>query len=404
MTSNTAPGPYVASSLTYYSDGNDGVTNAMRPYRAFDGDSTDYVASGNGAGWLQLDCGAGFGISPDRVDLRGRGNGEAPASPIILYGSNDGANFIPLATFTFPNWTPGVTKSFSTGLSGAAFAVSSSFFSQSTTTQTYVVPSGKSLILADMWGAGAGMALSGGSRRGGAGGYQYVEIPVAPGDVITYAAGGRGANGNTGARAAGGTSGSGQGNGGRGGASDSGGNGGAGAGGGRSEIYKNGVLVAVAPGGGGGGGSDYSGGSGGAGGGLSGAAAPNTPDSNGGDGGTQSAPGAGGWGYTTSGSAGVGGIGGDGATGNTVRGGGGGGGGYYGGGGGGTRAAGQCAGGGGGSAFAHPTLTRNAVTVAGSGEVPPNTARGSYVNNAGRGADPSGAGTAYDGLIVFSVA
>ncbi|CAO3358583.1 hypothetical protein [Azospirillum palustre] len=274
--------------------------------------------------------------------------------------------------------------------------------SQATTTQSVTIQPGNTLAKAKLWGAGAGQAVSGGSRYGAAGGYQYVEIPVVAGDVMTYAAGGKGANGATATRAAGGTSGSGQGNGGRGGPDAGGGNGGAGGGGGRTEVYKNGTLVAVAPGGGGGGGSDGSGGGGGPGGGTTGTAGPNSNDSTGGGGGTQSAAGSGGPGPSGNGAAGVGGIGGDGGTGNTVRGGGGGGGGYFGGGGGGGSGGGQSAGGGGGSAYAHPTLTQNASTTAGSGSTAPNTADPAYTANAGRGADPSVSGTASDGLVVLT--
>lgn len=365
MFANNAPWPYVASASSV-----EGNQSYYQPYCAFDGDlAGDFTQAGSGPGWIELDCGAGYGISPDTVTLRPRSRLEVPAGPITLSGSNDGAIYETLCVITNPVWTSGVTNSYSTGRPGAAKALRSIVSTQSPTTQSYTVPTGVSLVILKLWGAGAGQAGTGNTRYGGPGGYLYCEVPVVPGDVLTFAAGGRGENANErGSAPQGGTSGSGQGNGG----SSIGG----GTGGGRTEVYKNGVLIAVAPGGGGGGGSDGFGGNGAPGGGVSGGDAPESNDSYGGKGGTQSAPGAAG--YRKSGdnygSPGNEGNGGNGAPGNANnRGGGGGGGGYKGGGGGGFAPGGQASGGGAGSAFAHPTLTKNATTAMGSGWTPPNT-------------------------------
>ena len=114
MTSNTAPAPYAASAASYYEE----FWGTYPPFCAFAGGTNEYVARGNGAGYLQLDFGAGRGISPDRVDLRPRANGSGPASPLTLYGATDGGPLVSVASFVFESWTAGVTKSFATGLPG----------------------------------------------------------------------------------------------------------------------------------------------------------------------------------------------------------------------------------------------------------------------------------------------
>ncbi|WP_188051993.1 PA14 domain-containing protein [Azospirillum sp. Sh1] len=435
-----------------------------------------------------------------------------------------------------------------------AASVMPKIISRSTTTQSVTIGQCVSTAIVDMWGAGGGRARYGyGNRAGGSGGYQYLEIPVAAGDVLTYAVGGKGEDANTAYQTAGGMSGSGQGNGGPGGApritnllsgktdmldtsvwteplsgnggivrsrvvgpanimnatrldyaqnnrgaprliraplslaagtytfafdaklisgtgnltfdindissswidlfsqlklgswtrvkhtftiSSSGGwldfpgdtiasmvldvanltlesgstaggigGGNGGGGGGRTEIYKNGVLVGVAPGGGGGGVTDGYGNGGGPGGGLQGGDVGETNGVAGARGGTQSGPGAGGYSINNSGNVGGAGSGGNGGAAQTPGNTGGGGGGYYGGGGGAQDPQGQAGAGAGGSAYSHPTLTRNASTLSGSGTTPPKTNHPDYTGNAGRGGYSSAFdSTVYgseDGLIVI---
>jgi hypothetical protein len=387
LTANTSPFPYTVSASNAYPD------PGYEPWRAFDGSvSTDFAQAGNGAGWLQLDFGEGFGISPSRVDLHYRNSGEGPASPITLLGSNDGTNFVTLATFTFSSWDSN-NKTFYTGLAPASYAVKSVVTSQAVTPQSYTATADVKALLFENWGAGGGRAATTMSAyHGGPGGYITALVPVQAGDNITYAAGGRGLNYNEGLT--GGTSGYGQGNGGNSGAGN-----GAGSGGGRTEVYRNGALILVAPGGGGGGGSDGYGGMGGPGGGLIGGDSPDANGVTGAKGGTQSAPGAG----STNGNAtaGNGGIGGKGADGGSNRAGGGGGGGYQGGGGGGYQPAGQATGGAGGSAFASPTATQRVETAMGSGVTPPKINRGNWMGNAGYAGGPS-TSPAY-GLVSFGI-
>lgn len=392
MTGTTSPFPYTASSSNTYPD------PGYEQWRAFDGNlGSDFAQAGNGPGWLQLDFGEGFGISPTSVSLTPRKTGEGPASPITLLGSTDGTNFVTLATFTFSNWNndpfSGTTKSFSTGLSPASYAVKSVITSQAVTTQGYTATADVKALLFENWGAGGGRgAPAAGAYYGGPGGCITALVPVQAGDNINYAAGGRGLNYNEGLT--GGTSGSGLGNGGASGA----GNGG-GSGGGRTEVYKNGTLILVAPGGGGGGGSDGYGGSGAPGGGLIGGDSPDANGVTGAKGGTQSAPGAGS--TTGNATAGNGGIGGKGADNVSGRSGGGGGGGYFGGGGGGYQPGGQATGGAGGSAFAHPTETQRVETAMGSGVTPPKINRGNWTGNAGYGGGPS-TNPQY-GLVTFGI-
>jgi hypothetical protein len=187
--------------------------------------------------------------------------------------------------------------------------------SQATTTQTLNVTVSCTMT-AKLWGGAGGKSNPfDRTKDGGGGGYATAAFTLAPGDVVTYAAGG-----STSDRT-GGTSGSGNGNGGLGGTADGYG------GGGRTELYINGVLRLVA----GGGGAGCRDGSGGGGGGSSGNAGSTNSGSTSGYGGTQSA--AGGGGSPSSGVPGSPGSGGTGGAGGN-QGGGAGGGGYWGGGGG----------------------------------------------------------------------
>lgn len=200
-------------------------------------------------------------------------------------------------------------------MAGAVAAIPPNVSSQATATQTLSV-TGYCTMTAKLWGGAGGKSDPfNRAKDGGGGGYATAVFTLAPGDVVTYAAGG-----STSDRT-GGTSGSGNGNGGLGGTTDGYG------GGGRTELYINGVLRLVAGGGGGGGRS----GNGGGGGGSSGGAGDTVSGNTSGQGGAQLVAGSGGSPSVGSpgsnGSAGTGGAAGD-------QGGGGGGGGYWGGGGG----------------------------------------------------------------------
>lgn len=108
MTGPSSPSPWVASSATAFG-------NQAESWLCFDRINTEYVAVGNGAGWVQLDCGPGFGISPDRVEFLVRQSLEGPPSPLALLGSMDASTWDTLATFHYGPWTS-AWRSFDTGL------------------------------------------------------------------------------------------------------------------------------------------------------------------------------------------------------------------------------------------------------------------------------------------------
>ena len=221
----------------------------------------------------------------------------------------------------------------------------------STTGSWAIVPEGNFNVTATIWGAGGGVN---GSFRGGAGGYWNGTVLFR--EALAYAAlvgspgvlnGGVGAYGGGGACNTGGCS-----------------------GGGYSGLFKTGVALAIAPGGGGGG---Y-GGSGGGGGGTTGE--DGTPFSLPGSQGRGGTPTAGGAVFGAPALAGTSLLGGTGdAEGGAPYSGGGGGGGLYGGGGGlYVSGEGGAAGGGGGSAYSDPTDTSGVTITAAVGTTPGNSA------------------------------
>lgn len=243
-----------------------------------------------------------------------------------------------------------------------------------------------------LWGAGGGSASSNGvgGGNGGAGGYSAGAFTFRFGVSYQIIVGG-GGTGTTLSRVAGG--------------------GGAGTG---MQFTANTTPIIVAGGGGGGGGS---GNGGTAGGGSSGQAQITSGDAPTGFPGTQAAAGAGGVGGRRTGAAGSGrnggagntgtiatsggtgfGNGGGGANNQSDAGSGGGGGGFFGGGEGGGNLGG--AGGGGGSGYTHPTLITNAVNLAGTNDVPPNSSDASR-GTAGNGGVASGNGA--NGIFQISV-
>lgn len=204
-------------------------------------------------------------------------------------------------------------------MAGATAQIPPNISSQATTTQTLSI-TGACTMTAKLWGAGGGGfdPFNPSSPRGGGGGFATATYSLLPGDIVTYAAGGRGLSDGSG----GGSSGSGTRNGGQGPAS----------GGGATELHVNGVPVLLA--GGGGGASNTAGGGGGGENGQDGAWDGNTATAPA-RGGTQTSVGAGGINsYGHSGQPGSGGNGGSGYYTGTTGSGGGGGGGYRGGGGG----------------------------------------------------------------------
>lgn len=247
--------------------------------------------------------------------------------------------------------------------------------SQATTLQELVV-SIACIMTAKGWGGGGGGDGAFSSPLGGAGGYATGEIPLNPGDIITYAAGGAGNNADGDVV---GTSGSGLHNGGR----------GASSGAGATEIYVNGVLFLIAPGGGGAAyilGQSKDGGPGGGGGGEFGQSAATVGSSTGGHGAAPDHPGDGGAPVEGKpGNGGVGGAGGDAGYDNPLQRGGGGGGGRFGGGGGCVeyqKLFGNNTGGGGGSAYVAPGATAASMVQA-TGSTPANENDPDRVNSAG---------------------
>ena len=210
--------------------------------------------------------------------------------------------------------------------------------SQATTTQTLFI-SAPCTMTAKLWGAGGGGfdPFNPSVARGGGGGFATAVFSLQTGDVVTYAAGGRGLSDGSG----GGSSGSGTRNGGNGSCS----------GGGATELYINGVPVLIA-GGGGGAASTNGGGGGGTNGGNGSDFDASEP---GGRGASSIAPGAGGTAAGSTGgngSPGSGGAGGNGGRNDPrVPFGGGGGGGLFGGGGGASAFGSQPTGAGGGSGY-----------------------------------------------------
>lgn len=201
-------------------------------------------------------------------------------------------------------------------------------------TQTYVVPSGVTSVSVDVVGAKG----ENGNEAGGNGGRVQATLTVTPGETLNIYVGGQ-ASWNGGGN----------------------GPGSAGNGGDASDIRQGGTALGnrvIVAGGGGGGDSNATGsGNGGAGGGLTGVDGGAGAACSGGGNGTQSAGGGGGSGgfCSVSGSAGSSGTGG--AGGNSTQDGGGGGGGYYGGGGGGgDTTAGDESGGGGGSSYINSSV------------------------------------------------
>ncbi len=270
-------------------------------------------------------------------------------------------------------------------------------------TVTVAAPAGASSVTLKVWGAGGG-GLDNGPTQGGGGGYASQTFSVTAGEALTIQVGGAGANGGPyGQTSVPGGAGYGAG----GGSPGQGWHGGGG--GGASAVFAGSTLLVVAGGGGGAGGAiGYaSGGAGGSADGLAGgtcgtpashsAGAGGLSGDHGGKGGA-GFPGsglAGGDGSTAPGAGGAGGVcsSGDGL-------GGGGGGGYVGGGGGG--GGGSClggGGGGGGSSYLSSTgATGQAISLAGNGADPGNSADPDLPPGAAEGGGgnlPSG-----DGAIV----
>jgi hypothetical protein len=214
--------------------------------------------------------------------------------------------------------------------------------------QSLVVPTGVNSITVKLYGAGGGESIL---SAGGAGGYVASQIPVTPGETLTFIVGKAGTRGTNSGTVAGGYGGGGST------VSTEGGTGG-----GRSAIRRGGTEILTAGGGGGGGGSA---GRGGAGGGVpvtfAGGNGGNDYGTGDGAGGTSTAGGAGG--LTNAGTAFTGGNSVYNASGGQYPGAGGGG--YYGGGGGSANPETGGAGGGGGG-YADPTLT-NVIGVTGGG-------------------------------------
>lgn len=253
-------------------------------------------------------------------------------------------------------------------LTGVAKLSAQTVYGYTGSTQTYVVPSGVTLIRVKAWGAGGGAAanISGNNGCGGGGGFIQADMQVTPGEVLTIIVG----QGGSGWNATEGYASSTYPNGGT--ATNFGGGGG-----GRTEVSKSGVLLIAA--GGGGGGYQFHGdaGRGGAGGASTGGAGGSSPNNAGGGGGTQSAGGGGGYGTGASGNPGASKQGGA-ASGASIPGGSGGDG-YYGGGAGGSGLTGvgdSGGGGGGGSNVASGTGLSNIQSVAAAGSSPGNASDG----------------------------
>lgn len=232
-------------------------------------------------------------------------------------------------------------------------------------TYSFVVPAGKTLLKCKLWGAAGGNGIESTAKSlGGRGGYTYVEIPVTPGETLTFIIG------------EGGTSSGGPTIGG--GGYNPYGNGGS-PGGGRTAIRRGTTELATAGGGGGAGfGQSGAAAHGGHGGGTTGSGGTATSlSATPGGGGTQSAGGSAGGSSAQAGSQYQGG--------NSDTLGyrsGAGGGGFYGGGGAQGLGA-ETAGGGGGSGFVHPTLTQNGVTLQSSSAGVANDNDPDYAGGAG---------------------
>lgn len=124
MTTNTAPSPLVASSLTNLGSG-------FEPYKAFDGNTSDsnrfisaeFVSLDQ---WLQIDLGAGNEIRPDTSKIAPDGGvGVAPNGNFIkafrIDASNTGSfggeevNFLTVSGLVEVDWTANTLKTFTLG-------------------------------------------------------------------------------------------------------------------------------------------------------------------------------------------------------------------------------------------------------------------------------------------------
>ncbi len=298
---------------------------------------------------------------PIDITAAGLPTGVSASSLAILAGSSAGKLVLsadvsapsPVDTDVTLTATAGVTK-----LTAQFHLRVGSVFHVATTSESFVVPSTATSLTFEVWGAGggAGGALNFGGGSGGGGGFASAQIPVTPGETLTFVVGSGGPPGAFIPQIAGSGGGS----------------------GGYTAVLRGTVALLVAGGGGGGGGGGYNmvgdaGGAPGFGGGAGGGSvAQNGAGSCGGIGGSLDAGvgGAGGSSSATAGGSLTGGSGGcdsvcahfDGGgaigslDGGGAGGGGGGGTGYFGGGGGGSQAlaAGYGCGGGGGTAYVVP--------------------------------------------------
>jgi len=343
------------------------------------GDYTSLSSSpfgGLGYGWLMSNASGAL--------MRGRrwdgGVNVGVFATYFGYGPTDGAAD-PGAGFRCV-WSPAIA--------------SAQTFTFTGTSQTFIVPANVTSIVVKAWGAGGGGGGTGSGltgRPGGSGGYAEARLSVTPGDSYSVVVAGGGAGGpgcTSGSRFA--PTG--------GGFPDGGGyttNCG-GAGGGGSRVSLGGVDLLIA-GGGGAGGVLGASAAGGAGGGSTGASGGGVATAGGGGGGTQSSGGVAGVGNNTgfAGASLQGGFNSSGSWGSN-----GGGGGYFGGGTGandyGSNA--NLGGAGGGSGFVGGAGVTSTQNLTGSGQTPPNTSDGRYVNGVGQGGAANTAGG--NGLVIFS--
>ena len=358
-----------SSALTFSSSSLNLGTSATHPTTDYLASSTSYSGVINGASSTvayTIKAGNNITLSTTTTSTVISVNTTAAAAGSPTYVQyNDGGTFSATSTFTFSSSTQTLTLnavSSTVIIGNKYFIASSTSFSETGASTTFVVPAGVTQITITATGAsGQTGTVGAGTSQAGGGGIAQGTFNVTAGSTYYVDVGGD--NGYNGGGAAG-----------------TGGGNVAGNGGGMTWFGTSGNVVSstmliVAPGGGGGGGNTAgTPGVGGSGGGTSGTAGTNasgaTNNSTGGGGGTPTTGGAGGAGANS---------GGTGATGSQLQGaaggtssgctpGAGGGGGWYGGGGSGGANGAPCSsgGGGGGSSFVSSTITLATSSVTGS--------------------------------------
>lgn len=121
MTTNSSDAPFVASASSSFSA-------SFLPYKAFDGvvgaSGTNWLGTGNGVDWLQLDTGnaSGYLLASYAIAVNTQPEPTRAPKNWTMQGSNDGSSWTTLDTQTNQTgWTSGQTRTFTIGTPGTTF-------------------------------------------------------------------------------------------------------------------------------------------------------------------------------------------------------------------------------------------------------------------------------------------